>query len=274
MSVPVAPDRVSRLAAGGLVALFVSTIGAFFLVQHLKVSSPLINGSPFPVPSVLNPLTGGTCLLRNSKGQLVPVSFRSTTLSFYLQHRPAVVDVDVVTQRGRFVARMKGSGRYMPVLRRRAFTWNGRATDGTVAPDGTYHIRVTLVKEAAPLLLANQRTGALESLIVQSRPPRLRVTTVTPDTLVNAPHAMVIVHYSGNDGIRPRVLILRAGRVLKNYAATTDVGATAWNGTLAGERPAPPGRYLVALSMTDRSCNRVKSPSTAALAPQAIVTVR
>jgi FlgD Ig-like domain len=272
MAVP--PGRVRRLAVGAFVGLTIATIGAFFLIQHLKVVAPLINGFPAPVPNAINPVSGGTCLLRNSKGQLVPVSFRSTEVSFYLQNRAAVVDVDVVTPGGRFVARMQGSGRHMPLLHRRAFTWNGRKADGTVAPDGTYDIRVTLVNQAPPLIIANQRTGAVESLTIQTLPPRLTVTAVTPEPVVDATHPTVTIHYSGSDGIRPRVLILRAGRVLKNYAATTNAGATAWNGTLAGERPAPPGRYLVALSMTDRTCDRVSSPRSAALAPQAVVTVR
>ena len=277
MAVPpdrVPPDRGSRLAVGAFVALTIATIGAFFLIQHLKVATPLINGLPAPVPSAINPVSGGTCLLRDPKGQLVPVSFRSTKISFYLQRRAAVVDVDVVTPAGRFVARMEGSGRHMPVLRRRTFTWTGRRADGTVAPDATYDIRVTLVNQAPPLLIANPRTGAAESVTIETHSPRLTVTAVTPGPVVDATHPTVTIHYSGNDGIRPRVLILRAGRVLKNYAATTNAGTTVWNGTLAGGRPAPPGRYLVALTMTDRTCNRISSPRSAALAPQAVVSVR
>jgi hypothetical protein len=196
-------DRPSRLAAGVFVGPIIATVGAFFLIQHLKVAAPPINGFPAPVPSAINPVSGGTCLLRNSEGQLVAVSFRSTKISFYLQNRAAVVDVDIVTPTGRFVARMNGSGRYMPLLRRRTFTWNGRSADGTVARDGVYNIRVTLVNQAAPLLIADQGTGAVESVTVRTRPPRLTVTAVTPDAVPDATHPTVTIHYAGNDGIRP-----------------------------------------------------------------------
>ena len=45
-----------------------------------------------------------------------------------------------------------------------------------------------------------------------------------------------------------------------------------WDGTIGG-RPARPGTYVVALELTNRACTTGRSPTTAAAAPHAVVTV-
>lgn len=268
---------MSRAPVAVFAVLAAATIGAFFITQHLKVSTPLITGFPAPVPGTINPVSGGTCPLPGPGGRPQDVSFRRMQISFYLLNRPDVVDVDIVTPGGALVRRLPGSGRYMALKQRRLFTWDGRRADGTLAPDGSYDIRVTLVHQDRSLLITNQSTGALEPVTVQTHPPALRVTAIIPDAVATAGRSQVVIHFSGNQRLRPRILILRAGgsRTLKNYAATTKAGTSVWNGTLAGDRPAPPGRYLVALRLApDRTCNRVQSPMTVAAAPQAVVGVR
>lgn len=266
---------MNRLAVGAFTALAIATVGAFFLIQHLKVTTPLINGYPAPVPAYINPVSGGTCPMTNPRGRRVLVSFRRTRVSFYLQNRPDIVDVEMIRPDGTAVALMGGSGRHMDVQRRRTFTWNGRGRDGQVVPDGVYDIRVRLVQQGRELLIRNQNTGAIEPVTVQTHAPDLVVTGVTPSTVAVPGRSAVTIHYAGNQGLRPRVLIFRRGgtRPVKSYAATTKGGTSAWNGTLAGGRAAPAGTYLIVLRMTDRTCNRVQSPRSAAAAPQAVVTV-
>jgi flagellar hook assembly protein FlgD len=261
------------MAVGAFAALAIATIGAFFVTQHLKVSTPLIAGYPVPVPSVINPVSGRTCRVPNPKGRLVPVSYRRTRVSFYLVNRADDVTVSVVNPAGRVVRVLPGSGRYLTTYQRRTFVWNGRISDGAVAPDGVYDLRVTLAQQDRSLLIANQNTGAPEPVTVQTHPVPLRITSITPATVAAPGHARVTIHYVGNQGIRPRILIFRAdgSRPLKNYAATTRGGTSAWNGTLAGGRPAPPGRYKVVLRLINSTCNRVQSPRGA---PAATVTVR
>jgi hypothetical protein len=259
------------------VALVVATIGAFFVTQHLKVSTPLLTGDPAPVPSYINPISGGTtCRLRNPEGRLVLVSFRRMRVSFYLLHRPDDVDVYIVDQYGNVVRTLPGSGRYLPLKKRRAFVWNGRSDDGRVVPDGVYTIRVSLVEQGRTVTLSDPNTGRAEPVIVQTHAPDLRVDSVSPHALSDPGHSTVTIHYSGNQGLRPRVVIVRADttKPLKNYAATTSAGTSVWNGTLAGGRRAPAGNYLVVLRLTDRTCDQVNSPLTAAAAPQAVVAVR
>lgn len=251
-----------RLPVAAFIALGVATIGAFFLTQHLKVSTPLINGYPAPVPSAINPVSGRTCLVRNPKGRRVPVSFRRMRISFYLQSRGDNVIVAIIDPAsGAVVDTLPGSGRYLGTVKRRQYVWDGRESDGQVAPDGVYDIRVTLVHQGRSLLIANS-AGTVEPVTVQTHPPRLKITAISPAVVADAGHSTVTIHYTGNQGLRPHILVFRPGsaRALKNYAATSRAGTSAWNGTLAGGRPAPAGTYEVGLELApDKTCNTVRS---------------
>jgi flagellar hook assembly protein FlgD len=268
---------VTRLPVAAFVALAVATVGAFFVTQALKVTTPLINGFPAPVPSTINPVGGGTCRVRGPKGKLARVSFRVMRISFYLQNRGDVVDVSIVDPAGNVVAQLPGSGRYLGTTHRRQFTWNGRESNGRVAPDGAYDIRVRLVQQDRELTISDS-SGKAEPVTVLTRPPRLSITGVSPH-VIGSTGAKVTIRFTGNGGVRPRVLILRISRrgrprLVKSYAATAVDGHTLWNGTLSGGRPAPPGSYLVALRLTDRTCNTVSTPQTAAAGAPAVITVR
>ena len=43
-------------------ALVLATVGAFFVTQHLKIATPLINGYPHPDPAAFNPVSGRICV--------------------------------------------------------------------------------------------------------------------------------------------------------------------------------------------------------------------
>lgn len=266
-----------RLPVAAFAALALGTIGAFFVTQALKVTTPLINGFPAPVPSTINPVSGGTCGVRGPNGRWHPVSFRRMRVSFYLQNRGDVVEVSIVDPAGRVVRLLPGSGRYLGTAHRRAFVWDGRERDGSLAPDGPYETHVSLLQQGRTLTIANS-AGRPEPVTVATHPPPLAIAAVTPASIA-AGGRPVTIRFSGNDGLRPRVLILRIARrgrprQVKSYFATAVAGRSVWNGTLAGGRLAPPGRYLVALALTDRTCNTVRTPQTVAAAPQAVVTVR
>jgi flagellar hook assembly protein FlgD len=268
---------VKRLGVIAFVALAGMTVAAFFVTQALKVSLPLINGFPAPVPSTINPIAGGTCRVRNPKGRLVPLSFRAMQISFYLQNQGDIVDVAIVDSAGQVVRTLPGSGRFLRVLRRRTFVWNGRERDGRIAPDGRYEVQVTLARQDRTVTIANS-SGAVEYVTVQTRPPALGITSIRPREIAPAPEATTI-RFAGNQGLRPRVLVLRLSshgppRLVKSFAATAVAGHSTWNGTVRGGRPAPPGRYLIALRLTDRTCQTITTPETAAGAPGAVVTVR
>ena len=112
--------------------LVAATIAAFFVTQHLKVTTPLIAG-----------LADARARARSTRCDGVPCSrgatSGSTTISFYLQHRADDVDVYIVNARRRTIVRTVAIGRHMRRDVRNpdgVFHWNGREDDGQVAPDG------------------------------------------------------------------------------------------------------------------------------------------
>jgi flagellar hook capping protein FlgD len=268
---------VTRLPVAAFVALVVATVGAFFVTQHLKVSTPLVQGRPAPVPSTINPAYGGVCLRRNGKGKLVGVDFRQMHISFYLQNRSDNVDVYIarsgvdVRQIGRNV-----SMRAHPP-QRHDFSWDGRLADGRVAPAGAYYIKVVLRHQARSLVISN---GTQElPVTVETTRPHVRVTSVTPAAFAPGPGTRVAIRYSGTGSLRPRILIYRvrpgrAPRQVKSYNATSRAGISTWDGTLADGRPAPPGTYVAGVLFTDRACTTARSPISPTAAPQAVITIR
>jgi flagellar hook assembly protein FlgD len=116
---------------GGLV---VATLAAFFISQHLKVTTPFISGLQDPHPAVIDPAGG-------------PPGCRSTTVSFFLLHHVDNVDVDVVNQTDAPV-RSLAHGVFMRKKESRSFTWDGRTAAGQPAPAGTYFFRVYLIHQA------------------------------------------------------------------------------------------------------------------------------
>ena len=163
----VAPDAetgggpaVGRLPVAAFSLLVLATIAAFFLVQHLKSTTPLIAGFPKPDPAVIDPRARGGC-----EG----VSAGPMRISFYLLHRSDDVDVYVTDQSGAIVATLATS-RYMRARppERVQFSWSGREDGGRIAPDGLYDIRVELIHQGRSYVVADQDTGALEPVRVQT----------------------------------------------------------------------------------------------------------
>jgi flagellar hook assembly protein FlgD len=267
---------VSRLPVAAFVALVIATVAAFFVTQHLKASTPLVQGRPAPVPSTINPLHGGVCVRRNGKGVPVRVSFKRMTISFYLQNRSD--NVDVYIRHNGVDVRQIANGVYMSAHppRRHLFTWDGRLADGSVAPAGVYYVRVVLRHQARSLIISNS-TAPLP-VTVQTGRPQARVTSVAPASITSGSATRVTVHYTGTDAQRPRILIYRvragaAPQQIKSYSATSRTGASTWDGTLANGQPAPPGTYVAGVLYTDRACVTARSPTSPAAAPQAVITV-
>jgi len=257
---------VSRLPVAAFGALVLATVAAFFVTQHLKVSTPLISGDPKAIPATISPNETGC-----------GSAFRSTRFSFYLLHRADDVDVYVVDQSGTIV-RTLASGRHMTIRPpvRDFFPWNGRRDDGSLAPDGTYYYRIALLQQGRTI------TWTKTPVTVKSTPPRPVVTSVTP-SLIPDRGIPPTISYRGNEGRRGTVRIYRtdlaAGwRLVASLPAPARPAARAsWNGMIAG-RPAPAGTYLAGLDVTDSACNTGHFPASIppkpASTPHAGVTVR
>ncbi len=255
-----------RLPVAAFVALVVATIAAFFVTQHLKVTTPLIQGDPGPYPAAISP-DGTGC------GGF----HRIARFSFYLQHRADDVDVYVVDQAGDIV-RTLALGRHMRIDVRNPdgdFPWNGRENNGSVAPDGTYYFRIDLIHQGRTFELSNRPITVIDT------PPHPVVTDVTP-SLIPQDGASVTIHYTGSANQFGTVRIYRtdlAGppRLVKSFITQSPGRPTIWNG-LINHRPAPQGTYLVGLYVRDKACNTGTFPSrlppAGGATPHAGVTVR
>lgn len=265
-----APGSRPRLALGLFTLLALATVGAFFLTQHLKTTNPLINGDPRADPAVINPRLAGVCVDAAGKR----VSFRGTSLAFYLQARSDVVSVYVVNGDGTPVATMAGSGRFIRAgLNRYAtFHWNGHTYGGGVAPDGTYTFRVVLQHEDRTLTVEGA-TGAPATVTVESAPPQPRVVAVS--VLGAAPGLTPLlvpgrqradIHLAPGQFSSARVLIFASSasathslRLVKSFGTDPRRSTAVWDGLIHG-RPAPAGTYLVGLAVRDRSCTAGRFP--------------
>lgn len=244
-----------RLPAVAFAALVVATVGAFFVTQHLKSSTPLIAGFPRPNPQWINPRGTAAC---------DGVSHRYTRISFYLLHRADDVDVYVVNSAGAIV-RTVASGRHMRIRVRRPdgeFTWNGRTDSGSVAPDGVYRFRVALRQQGRTVQLA-------QPVMVQTVPPHPRVVSVAPP-LIPQGGAPARIRYRGNDGRPVTILVYRTDasatpKLVDSFPVSPRAPAT-WNGRIRG-RPAPAGAYLIGLEVVDKACNVGRFPASLPPAP-------
>jgi flagellar hook assembly protein FlgD len=259
------------------VALAIATVAAFFVTQHLKVATPLIQGRPAPVPNHINPVFGRVCTRRNAKGMLVPTSYKRTTVSFWLQNRSDNVTVQIVDH-DQVPVRTLAHDVFMRARppKRHYFTWNGRRANGSLVPAGVYYVKVSLLHQGRALLISNS-TAALP-ITVETTRPQVRVTGVTPATISQGSATPVTIRYTGTGALRPRILIYRVTgateRQVKSFAATSKAGSSTWDGTLRGGTSAPPGTYVVGVRVTDLACTTSVSPSSPAAAPAAVVTIR
>jgi hypothetical protein len=226
-------------------ALVVATIAAFFITQHLKSTNPLLVVWTPPAPFSND---GDGCRNR-------------TSITFNLQNRSDSVSVFVLDSDGDIV-RTVASGVEMqkPSAHhrvRRTFYWSGREDSGQLAPNGTYHFQVAL---------ANQ--GRIEDLtqypiVVDTVPPHLVVTSVSPSQLPAPGATPATVRFTGSKGRGGLLIIYRTGltgpprvvdaRKIPFSARSSHGYAKTWNGLIHG-RPAPAGTYVMALKVTDRAC--------------------
>ena len=269
---------MNRFPSAAFAVLVVATVAAFFITQHLKVSTPLLAGTPAPFPAAINPAGGVTCYQPATRKY---VDHRQMQISFYLLNRSDTVNVYVVDPAGKIVATL-ASGRYMqggsrPV--RSLFVWNGRESNGLVAPDGRYYIRVRLIGARRTVTISNP--SGPEPVTVQTAPPRPVITGVTPRLIGRRALTPVKLSYSGNEARGATVIIYRIGRgrlvEVKRFLTAWAAQTATWDVRIH-QRAAPAGRYLIGLQVTDAACNTGSFPSSPRpslrTVSQAIVTVR
>ena len=261
---------MSRLTTSAFAVLVAATIGAFFVTQHLKVTTPLLAGTPRPVPGVIDPLHGVPCVQGRNSG--------STTISFYLLHRADTVVVSVVSADTGSIVRTVADGRHMRKGVRNpdgVFRWDGRDDNGQVAPDGTYYFRVALIHQGRTINLSDVPVK------VKTLPPHPMVTSVTPSSIPGPDGDRVTIHFVGNGGRGGTIRIYRTDlpggpRLVKSFLTPWNGHTAIWDGKINGRR-APAGTYLIGLDVTDAVCDTghfpAHIPPASGVAPRATVTV-
>jgi hypothetical protein len=227
-------------------SLVVATIAAFFITQHLKSNTPLITGITRPPPFSND---GDGCRNR-------------TSINFLLLHRSDSVTVWVIDSDGNIVQTVASDvpmHKYDAAHRhvRRTFHWYGRESGGRLAPNGTYHFRVGLADQGRIVDLPQ------DPVVVDTVPPHLVVTGVSPSQLPAPAGAPATVHFTGSQGRGGYLLIYRTGlggppKLVDTrripFSKPSSHGYTkTWNGLIHG-RPAPAGTYVMGLKVIDRAC--------------------
>jgi hypothetical protein len=251
---------VKRLSLGAFGALVVATIAAFFVTQHLKVTTPVVNGLSHP-----EAFSPGTCRPH-------------THISFYLQSRADDVSLYVVDSNLSIVRTLAVNFHMNKLVRipdGRLNTWNGRGDDGRLVPDGTYYFRVGLANQGRTIDVTNY------PIVLKTVAPRPRVTSVTPSVLPNG-RSGAVIHFTGNEGRNGTIHLYRTDlpgplRPVKSFITPAKPAQATWDGLIDG-RPAPAGTYLVGLTVRDAACNTGRFPTMIPPAPgstpHAGITVR
>ena len=274
-----------RVPVAAFVALAIATVGAFFLIQSLKVSTPLISGLPKPHPARINPVSGGVCVINGHHGPTA-TDYRRMTISFLLLNQADDVNVAMVTPGGARIDTI-AHDRHMGINHRTQFVWDGRRADGAVAPAGEYEVQVTLIHQHRTVRIANSNTGAPEPVTVEDTPSPIRVTGVRADGVEPAviPQVSgrpVAIHFTQIGTHVPTLRVYRTDlpgtpRLVDTFHASS-LRTAFWGGRMTDGRAAPQGTYLMALTALDRACTRSAFPATIPPAvgstPHAGVTVR
>src|SRR2546423_7475379 len=148
------PVSSSALARSVFVLLVLATVAAFFVTQRLKSGQPVVKR--LALQRYFSPNGDG----RKDRARI----------SFFLP-KGDLVTVDVVDGEGDRVRRLV-DGRSLR-RGRHVYSWSGRADDGTVPPDGTYYVRVTLRRQG------RAATG-VRGIELVTEPPHPRVLAVRP----------------------------------------------------------------------------------------------
>jgi flagellar hook assembly protein FlgD len=229
---------VTTLARVVFLALVAATFGAFFVAQRLKGSPPVVQ------------LHGQRWLSPNGDGH-------KDTAALALRVREAdVLTADLVDAAGNPVRRLVTERPIRPSAPVR-FTWDGRTDDGTLAPDGVYRVRGSLLEQGRSVV--NPRLITLDT-----KPPHPRVVEIRPGQVVGPVPPLMSVLVSGvspRSATRFRVIRTDAGapQLVAKGSRAPGLRRWQWDGR-SGGKPVPSGVYVVQVRVRDRAGNIGSNP--------------
>jgi hypothetical protein len=220
--------------------LVLATSAAFVVAQRLKRSTPIVEGVYY------NRYLSPKCGCDKSRVRIT-FTLRDT----------GTVTATVVNSAGDDVRTLVGDRR----LRRgrHSYLWAGRTDDGTIAPDGQYHLRVTLRDQA-------RSVTSTRLLVIDTVPPHPSIVGVTPSVILpGAPGALgrARIRYRGSSSLGPLVQIYRTDlpqpQEVAYFNGRRGRRTVMWNGIVDG-KPAPDGIYAVAITTYDHALNHGSAP--------------
>jgi hypothetical protein len=230
---------VTTLARVVFLALVAATFGAFFVAQRLKGAPPVVQ------------LKGQRWLSPNGDD-------RRDRAELELRVRESdVLTADLIDEAGTPVRRLLTERPIRPSGPVRV-TWDGRTDDGTIAPDGVYRIRGTLLEQGRSVV--NPRLITLDTT-----PPTPRVVRIRPGQVVGpqAPEMRILV-----TGVSPRsrtrFRVIRTDtpepQLVAKGSREPGLKRWLWNG-MSGGKPVPAGVYVVQVRVRDRAGNVGSNPA-------------
>jgi N,N-dimethylformamidase beta subunit-like protein/flagellar hook capping protein FlgD len=249
-------ERVSSGTVARVVfVLFVlATIGAFFVIQRLKRSDPVIRH--VHMPAYVSP---------NGDG------FKETARISFRLVKGDRVTVSITDVNGDEVQRL-ADRRLSRGLH--TFFWNGRDSSGRVAHDGFYFLRV---------ILRGQGRGTVtrEGVHLVTKPPEAKLLSVAPARVAPRAQSAVTIRFSGP--ARPPAVFsvyrTDAGppRLVDRFPGAPGAREGVWFERIAGRR-APPGTYAFGVTVRNRAYVAGSSPprlppTAASAAPKTGLTI-
>jgi hypothetical protein len=242
----------ATLAFGLLVA---ATVGAFFVTQRLKRSTPIIR--TLWLPYFVSP---------NDDGEKDRIKIR------FRLPKGGQVAVSIVDGGGDVVRRL--ANREMS-SGRQVFYWNGKRRNGTVPPDGTYYLRVALVDEGRAVV-------APRGVRVLTEGPEPKLLGVTPARVAPNGPRRVTIRYEGQSQPPARFSVYRTdtgkAKLVRRFTGEAGEQTGVWDGRDQDGKLVPPGTYAFAVTVQNRalvdgSAPPVLPPEHDTAAPETGVTI-
>jgi hypothetical protein len=221
---------VTLFARVVFIVLVGATFSAFFAAQRLKGSPPVVRVTK--LTKFFSPNGDG---VRDRNDIHVSVKQRDD------------VTVSVVDRDGGEVRRLVSNVPAQP-FRPLDVSWDGRTDAGSVAPDGSYRLRIALRRQGRSVTVQRQ-------MVVDTTPPKPIVARVEPAVAGSAPapFTLVVRHVSRYQPTQFRVLRTDAARPreVARFEAPRATRRVTWTPA----SPLAPGTYMVVASVADRAGN-------------------
>jgi flagellar hook assembly protein FlgD len=212
-----------------LLGLLVATAAAFAITEHLKLIRSPVFGTL--VTKVFSPVCN--------------CASDTAAIRIKLRHADRVT-VTIVDSGHKKVATVRPAGVHMAVRRPRSFAWNGRTSEGTLAPDGVYYPWVHLEH-------ANRTFKFTNRIVLDSTTPKVLSATGAKPVLFAGPGRTVAIHYAFTEQANP-VVYLGSQQIIRGRP-TRERDKVKWAGKLADGRPLSAGTYVLSVAARDAAGN-------------------